>query len=163
VPGFAVNVSPTFTVPEIVGNGGVANVPAATEAVATLVREVSTKPAFTPVTVTLTNFPWSSARRTYVDAVAPSIGVYGPVALEEIDQTQPKSLLDTRGLHVPGTPVNVLPTFRVPMIVGTGAVVNSAAATDAEDALVRVVDAYPDLTAVTTTDICAPKSDAVKV
>jgi hypothetical protein len=163
VPGFAVNVSPTFTVPEIVGIGGVANVPAATDAVATLVRGVSTKPAFTPVTVTLMNFPWSSARRTYVDAVAPSIGVYVPVALAEIDQTQPKSLLDTTGFHVPGTPVNVLPTFAVPVIVGTGAVVNSAPATAAEDALVRVVETNPDLTAVTATDICAPKSSAVKV
>ena len=113
--------------------------------------------------MTFTNFPLSVAKRTYVDAVAPPISSYGPAALEEIDQAQPKSLLDTTGFQVPGTPVKVLPTFTVPMIVGTGAVVNIVAATTAEDALVRVVDAYPALTGVTTTDICFPKSDAVKI
>ena len=113
--------------------------------------------------MTLTNFPRSAARRTYVDVVAPSIGKYSPVELEEIDQTQPKSPLATAGLHVPGTPVNVFPTFTVPVIVGTGAVVNSAAATSAVDALCRAVDACPILTGVTTTDIIFPKSSAVKV
>ncbi|CAB4868622.1 unannotated protein [freshwater metagenome] len=86
-----------------------------------------------------------------------------PVALPEIDQAQPKSLLDTTGFQVPGTPVNVLPTFTVPVIVGTGAAVNIVAATTAEDALVCVVDAYPALTGVRTTDICFPKSDADNV
>ena len=113
--------------------------------------------------MTLTNFPTSAARRTYVDVVAPSIGEYSPVELEEIDQTQPKSPLATAGFHVPGTPVNVFPTFTVPVIVGTGEVVNSAAATAAVDALVRVVDACPTFTGVTTTDISSPKSAAVKV
>jgi len=42
VPSFAVNVSPTFLVPVIVGTGIVVNVAAATAIVATLERGVST-------------------------------------------------------------------------------------------------------------------------
>jgi hypothetical protein len=53
VPGFAVNVSPTFTVPEIVGIGGVANVPAATATLDADAFGVLALPDFCQVTVTL--------------------------------------------------------------------------------------------------------------
>jgi hypothetical protein len=60
VPGFAVNVSPTVAVPEIVGSGGVAKVPAATDAVVA-VFGVSALPGFCQVTVTLKKRVTSSA------------------------------------------------------------------------------------------------------
>jgi hypothetical protein len=85
-PGTAVNVSPTRTVPEIVGVGAVVNA-ATTALVATdkLVAEVN--PAFTPVTVTFTNLPRSAACNSYVLLVAPEIGAYVPVAVADDDHT----------------------------------------------------------------------------
>jgi hypothetical protein len=65
VPSFAVNVSPTFLVPVIVGIGsGVANVPAATTTVVADVFGVSPLPDFCHVTVALTKRVRSSAVNT---------------------------------------------------------------------------------------------------
>jgi hypothetical protein len=84
VPGTAVNLSPTRTVPEIVGVGAVVNGATTTVVAADkLVAEVN--PAFTPVTVTFTNLPRTADVNSYVLPVAPAIGAYVPVAVADDD------------------------------------------------------------------------------
>jgi hypothetical protein len=73
VPGTAVNVLPTCTVPEIVGVGAVVNGPTTTLVAADKLG-VEVNPAFTPVTVTFTNLPRSADVNSYVLLVAPEIG-----------------------------------------------------------------------------------------
>jgi hypothetical protein len=73
VPGTAVNVWPTRTVPEIVGVGAVVNA-ATTPLVAADKLGAEVNPDFTPVTVTFTNLPRSADVNSYVLLVAPEIG-----------------------------------------------------------------------------------------
>ena len=104
VPGTAVNVCPTRTVPVIVGVGAVVN--AATTAVVAADKLVAEAyPDFTPVTVTLMNLPRSVVFNSYSAVVAPEIAAYVPVAVADDDHTYVYE--SVTGDQVPAFAVNV--------------------------------------------------------
>jgi len=86
-PATAVNISPTRTVPEIVGVGAVVNAATTADVIAADKLGAEVNPAFTPVTVTFTNLPRSRDVNSYVLLVAPEIGAYVPVAVADDDHT----------------------------------------------------------------------------
>ena len=155
VPGFAVSVYPTFTVPVTVGVGVGVNVPATTATVATDVLATVVYPVREPVTRTETCAPASAPLSVYVDAVAPEIATP--------DRYHWYASVTGAGPHVPGTAVSVYPTFTVPVTVGVGVGVNVPATTATVATEVFDTAVYPVREPVTRTETCAPASDPLSV
>ena len=74
MPGFAVSVEPTSTVPLIVGTGAVSTC-SGTAAVAAEVFDTEAYPASDPVTVTVIDLPTADAGTVNVADVAPDTAV----------------------------------------------------------------------------------------